>query len=222
MAVIRLRSDQLQLSRRRLLAAAGSAALINFASMGIGHAALVPTPRQTAGPFYPKSLPVDSDNDLARVAGHERQASGTVTHVLGRVLDSDGRSVPGAKIEIWQCDSHGRYHNVDDHASPPIDPDFQGYGRTVSAADGSYAFRTIRPVPYPGRTAHIHFAITTARGWRLVTQMYVAGEPLNERDPIFASIRDPAERTRVVVPLEPAAQLEPGALSGTFDIVLGV
>ena len=93
---------------------------------------------------------------------------------------------------------------VDDHASPPIDPDFQGCGRTVSAADGSYAFRTIRPVPYPGRTPHIHFAITTARGWRLFTQMHVAGEPLNERNPVFASIRDRAERTRVVVPLEPA------------------
>src|SRR5215472_15084202 len=139
-AVIRLQSDQFQLSRRRLLAAAGSAALVNLASTGTAHAGLVLTPRQTAGPFYPKSLPLDSDNDLVQVTGHQRQAAGTVTHVLGRVLDSDGRPLPDSKIEIWQCDSHGRYHYVDDRASPPLDLDFQGYGRTISAVDGSYAF----------------------------------------------------------------------------------
>ena len=109
---------------------------------------------------------------------------------------------------IWQCDSHGRYHYVDDRAAPPLDPDFQGYGTTVSAADGGYCFRTIRPVPYPGRTPHIHFAITTPRGSKLVTQMYVAGESLNERDPILADIRDLGVRDRVVVPLNPAPQLK--------------
>jgi protocatechuate 3,4-dioxygenase beta subunit len=167
------------------------------------------------------SLPLDSDNDLVRITGHERQASGTVTHIHGRILDSDGRPVSEARIEIWQCDSHGRYHYVDDRTSPPLDPDFQGYGRTVSAADGGYRFRTIRPVPYPGRTPHVHFAITTPRGSKLVTQMYVAGEPLNEHDPILADIRDPGARDRIIVPLNPALQVEPGALAGTFDIVLG-
>jgi protocatechuate 3,4-dioxygenase beta subunit len=214
-------SDQPRLSRRRLFAAIGSAALVGVASPPLGHAALLPTPRQTAGPFYPMSLPLDSDNDLVRITGHERQACGTVTHILGRILDSDGRPVPGARIEIWQCDSHGRYHYVDDRTSPPLDPDFQGYGSTVSAADGSYRFRTIRPVPYPGRTPHIHFAIATPRGSKLVTQMYVAGELLNDGDPILADIRDPGERDRVVVSLNPAPQVEPGALVGTFDIVLG-
>jgi protocatechuate 3,4-dioxygenase beta subunit len=103
----------------------------------------------------------------------------------------------------------------------PLDPNFQGYGTTSSGDDGGYRFRTIRPVAYPGRTPHVHFAISPPGGGRLVTQMYVAGETSNERDPILNAIRDPAARARVVVPLEPASQIEAGALAGTFDIVLG-
>jgi protocatechuate 3,4-dioxygenase beta subunit len=209
------------MSRRRVLIVATSAACAGLARPRVALAALSPTPRQTAGPFYPATLPLDSDNDLVRIRGHDGQASGMVTHVIGRVLDVEGGPVPEARVEIWQCDSHGRYHYVNDRASPPLDPDFQGYGRTTSAADGRYQFRTIRPVPYPGRTPHIHFTITTTRGTRLITQMYVAGEPLNERDAVLAQIRDPAARARVIVPLDPAPQLESGALAGTFDIVIG-
>jgi protocatechuate 3,4-dioxygenase beta subunit len=166
-------------------------------------------------------LPLDADNDLVRIIGHKNAASGTVTHVFGRVLDAEGRAVPDARIEIWQCDSHGRYHYVDDRSSPPIDADFQGYGSTISGMDGAYRFRTIRPVPYPGRTPHIHFAIDAPGGGRLITQMYVAGESLNERDPVLAQISDPGARDRIIVPLAPAPQIEAGALAGSFDIVLG-
>jgi protocatechuate 3,4-dioxygenase beta subunit len=208
------------LSRRGVLGAAGSLAFLSGARAAF--AALAPTPRQTAGPFYPRSLPPDSDNDLVRVAGHERQASGTVTHLRGRVLDAEGRPVAGARVEIWQCDSRGRYHHVEDRsAGPAPDPDFQGYGATVTAADGGYRFRTIRPVAYPGRAPHIHFIVTPGRGAPLTTQMYVAGEARNDHDPVLAAIRDPATRARVIVPLTPAPELEPGALAGTFDIVLG-
>ncbi len=212
--------DQHRLSRRALLSVT-SLALVGVAVPRLAMAALTLTPRQTAGPFYPKSLPLHPDNDLVRIAGHEKQADGIVTHMFGRVLDGDGRPVPQARIEIWQCDSHGRYHNVDDRSSRPLDPDFQGYGLTVSGNDGGYRFRTIRPVAYPGRTPHIHFAISPSGGGRLVTQMYVAGEPLNARDTVLNAIRDQAARARVIVPLEPASQIEAGALAGTFDIVLG-
>jgi protocatechuate 3,4-dioxygenase beta subunit len=78
----------------------------------------------------------------------------------------------------------------------------------VSGEDGGYRFRTIRPVAYPGRTPHIHFAISPPGGGRLVTQMYVAGEPLNARDPVLNEIRDPAARARVTVPLEPIAEVD--------------
>ncbi|MGH7186707.1 MAG: intradiol ring-cleavage dioxygenase, partial [Pseudomonadota bacterium] len=104
-------------------------------------------------------------------------------------------------------------------APGPRDQGFQGFGRVVTDADGSYRFRTIRPVPYPGRTPHIHFAVLPPQRPRLVTQMYVAGEPLNERDFVLNSIPDEAARARLIVALEPSGE-ESGALQGRFDIVL--
>ncbi|HEX2887031.1 MAG TPA: hypothetical protein VHP59_11410, partial [Vineibacter terrae] len=77
-----------------------------------------------------------------------------------------------------------------------------------------------QPVAYSGRTPHIHFRIVAPDGRRLTTQMYVAGEAGNERDGVFRAIRDPRQRQQVVVSLAPAAGLEPGAVAGTFDIVL--
>src|SRR5215216_7477757 len=137
-------------------------------------AALVATPRQTAGPFYPTKFPPDIDNDLVVLRGSAAQAEGTVTHVTGRVLGIDGKPIPNATVEIWQCDAHGRYLHPADTGKRPRDTAFQGYGRMTARADGSYQFRTIRPVAYPGRTPHIHFAVRTSSGRLLVTQMYVA------------------------------------------------
>jgi protocatechuate 3,4-dioxygenase beta subunit len=87
-------------------------------------------------------------------------------------------------------------------------------------ADAAFRFRTIKPVPYPGRAPHIHFAISGPGIERLTTQMYVAGEPANARDGILGRVRDAAARARLIVPLEPAPEMEPGALAGRFDIVL--
>lgn len=180
---------------------------------------LVATPRQTAGPFYPEDLPLDSDNDLLRVSGQERPAAGTPLQLFGRVLTDSGRPLPGLRVEIWQCDAFGHYHHPRDRGS--ADPAFQGYGQTLTSADGAYRFRTIRPVAYPGRTPHIHFAISGTGIERLTTQMYVAGEPLNERDGILSRIRDEAARDSVMVALAPAPDEEPEGLRGSFDIVLG-
>jgi protocatechuate 3,4-dioxygenase, beta subunit len=207
------------IARRRIMKAlVASAAGLGLSRLASA-AALAPTPEQTAGPFYPLALPADSDNDLIHIAGREGTARGTVTYLSGQVLDPDGRPISGARVEIWQCDANGRYHYVrDDRAGPPPDENFQGYGQTTTDAAGGYRFRTIRPVPYPGRTPHIHFAVSAEGHPRLVTQMYVAGEPQNERDGILMGVRDPAARARLIVPLRPAS--EPGALTGTFDIVL--
>jgi protocatechuate 3,4-dioxygenase beta subunit len=145
-----------------------------------------------------------------------------VTYVTGRVLDPAGRPVSDARVEIWQCDANGRYHYVNDgRASRPLDENFQGYGQTVTDAAGNYRFRTIRPVPYPGRTPHIHFAVSGAGLPRFTTQMYVLGEPLNERDGVLMGIRDSAVRARLIVPLRPAPEAETSALAGAFDIILG-
>jgi protocatechuate 3,4-dioxygenase beta subunit len=210
------------IARRRMLEiAAGSAAVFSLGAAGRA-ATLPPTPRQTAGPFYPLSTPADSDNDLVRVAGHSGTAKGTIAYVSGRVLDLDGRTLSGIRVEIWQCDTNGRYHYVrDDRAALPLDDDFQGYGQTITDGAGGYRFRTIRPVPYPGRTPHIHFALSGPGLARLTTQMYVAGEPLNERDGVLMGVRDAAARARLIVPLRQAPELEATALAGTFDIVIG-
>ncbi len=213
----------MEISRRRLLARAGMLSVTGFGSLSLVHraaAALALTPSQGRGPFYPLSLPLDRDNDLTIVDGQIGSAAGTVTHLGGRLSDRSGRPQSGALVEIWQANAFGRYHHPGDDSPTPIDPNFQGYGQTVTDAEGLYRFRTIRPAPYPGRTPHIHFAIKTRSAESLVTQMYFAGEPGNDRDGLLGAVRDPAERARIIVPLTTAEQ-ESGALQGRFDIVLG-
>lgn len=205
-----------------MLGGLGAAALAGVALSlpRLGRAAsLVATPRQTEGPFYPAELPLDRDNDLLRVSGAEADPGSPVTHVMGRLRDSAGRAVPGARIEIWQCDANGVY--LDATGGTTLKSGFQGYGATETDAEGAYRFRTLRPVPYAGRTPHIHFAVSGPGFERLVTQMYVAGEPRNERDFVLGRIRDEAARRSVIVELKPAPEIEAGALAGSFDIVLG-
>ncbi len=212
------------LNRRRLMSgtlALGATSLLPMAARAqIGSGSRVITPAQTAGPYYPESFPADVDEDLVRLRGVDARAAGTIAHIRGQVLSLDGRPMAGTQVEIWQCDANGRYLHPRDRGTKPRDTAFQGYGRTLCRADGSYRFRTIRPVAYPGRTPHIHFAVTPQGGGSLVTQMYVAGEPLNERDGLYASLRDPRQRAALTVRLEPAHGIEEGALAGTFDIVL--
>jgi protocatechuate 3,4-dioxygenase beta subunit len=213
-----------QIGRRQVvhgLAALAATATMPGTSRLVAAPALVATPRQTEGPFYPLDWSGDTDNDLVVVKGEAARAHGHVTHVVGRVLDTSGAPIPGAAIEIWQCDASGIYrHPRDTSWLRQRDEGFQGRGRTLAGADGAYAFRTIRPVAYPGRTPHIHFAITAPGRPPLITQMYVAGEPLNTRDGILNRIADPRQRDSVIVKLEAGDRIEEGALVGTFDIVL--
>jgi protocatechuate 3,4-dioxygenase beta subunit len=210
--------------RRMLEVSLGGAATLGLPGLlrAVAGETLMPTPQQTAGPFYPLSYPEDSDNDLVHVAGHAGSAKGTVTHVAGRILDSAGRPLSGARVEIWQCDDNGRYHNVEDGGGArPRDGNFQGFGRSVADHQGGYSFVTIRPVAYPGRTPHIHFAVAAPGLPPFVTQMYIAGEPLNDRDPVLQGVVDPAARARLIVPLRPAPEIGREALAANFDIVLG-
>ncbi len=183
-------------------------------------AALLATPAQTRGPFYPQTLPLDSDNDLVRVQGRSAYAKGEITDLSGRVLDPGGRAVAGARVEIWQCDAFGRYHHPWDRRNVPLDENFQGYGRFTTSAEGAYRFRTIKPVPYPGRAPHIHFAVTAPGADPFITQMYVAGAPENERDFLLNRVGDPQAKARLIVAFTPAAD-DSAALRAQFDIVLG-
>jgi protocatechuate 3,4-dioxygenase, beta subunit len=209
------------LRRRELLIGATAAVVApTLVPLAAASSALIVTPGQTEGPFYPVSFPADMDADLVRVQGQQAQALGQITHIAGRVLDRRGEVVGGAQIEIWQCDAKGIYNHPRQPGLQRRDSAFQGYGRTEVAADGRYAFRTIRPIAYPGRTPHIHFKVHAPGAGRLTTQMYVAGEAQNATDGVLRGIRDAKARESVIVRLEPAGDIEAGSLKGIFDIVL--
>jgi len=179
-------------SRRFLLGASGVLTLTPITAL----ARRAPTPEQTRGPFYPTDPPLDRDNDLIRVDGGEGVAEGVHTNVVGRVLDPSGAPIDDARIEIWQCDARGHYHHVRAPAGER-DPNFQGFGTTQTDARGHYRFRAIRPVPYPGRAPHIHFRVVSEALGELVTQMYIAGHPLNADDSIYRSAGDARRRLAV-------------------------
>jgi protocatechuate 3,4-dioxygenase beta subunit len=213
----------LRLKRRDLLAGATAAALAQpLTRLASSGSPLLVTPGQTEGPFYPVSFPTDMDADLVRVNGRATQAVGKVTHVSGRILGRLGEPVRGAMVEIWQCDAHGIYNHPGDSGHRRHDAGFQGYGRVAVDANGRYAFRTIRPVAYPGRTPHIHFKVHAPGTGRLTTQMYIAGERGNAGDGPLNGVRDRRARESLIVTLVGADDIEPGALKGTFDIVLGI
>src|SRR6267143_3740221 len=160
-----------------------------FTVPGIFAEELVRTPPQTEGPFYPDHLPLDTDNDLIIVNDGITPALGDITHLSGRILDARGEPIRNALVEIWQVDNKGVFlHSKDTHAAR--DKNFQGFGRFLTGSMGEYYFRTIKPVPYPGRTAHIHFALKMKGMEKFTTQCYVKGEPGNERDGILNGIRD--------------------------------
>jgi protocatechuate 3,4-dioxygenase beta subunit len=202
--------------RRKLLATAGVAGIAPHLAWA---EVLLPTPRQSAGPFYPVQLPLDDDNDLTQIAGRKGLAKGQSTDLFGRIVDTNGRPLTGVRIEIWQCDANGRYHHPRDNQPVAVDENFQGHGHAITDANGSYRFRTIRPVYYPGRTPHIHAAVLPSGHSPLVTQIYIKDEPRNTRDYLFNSI--PVERRSMVV-----AEFKPTVSGDTefvaqFNLVIG-
>jgi protocatechuate 3,4-dioxygenase, beta subunit len=184
----------------------------------------VRTPPQTEGPFYPDKLPLDTDNDLLVINDAITPAVGEITHLTGRIFDARGNPVRNALVEIWQCDNKGVYLHTGDSArkEDQRDKNFQGFGRFLTSSKGEYYFRTIKPVPYPGRTPHIHFKIKRGGKELLTTQCYIKGERRNERDGIFRAIRDAKARDAVLVAFTPVKESRIGELAARFDIVLGV
>ncbi len=207
------------ITRRLLL---GTAAALGSVSAlpAFAEARLVPTPPSSEGPFYPRSFPLDADTDLVQVAGRSGRARGVVVYLAGKLVNPDGKPISGAEVEIWHCDAGGIYHHVGS-ASRGADPNFQGYGKARTGADGAFRFRTIKPVPYPGRTPHIHVIVKGQGVPKLTTQLFNEGEPQNERDFLFRSIA-PAAREGVIMKFRPAPQLEDGALLAEPRLVLEV
>ena len=182
---------------------------------------LIQTPRQTEGPFYPVDLPLDTDNDLIVLNDSLNPAVGTITHLSGRILDKNGQPVRNALVEIWQVDHHGVYLHKGSAGAERRDKHFQGFGRFMTGTSGEYYFRTIKPVAYPGRTPHIHFAVKIKGQQKWTTQCYIKGEKQNETDGLLQNIKDPGQRESVIVDFAPIAESKIGELAARFDIVMG-
>src|SRR2546423_2658951 len=157
---------------------------------------LIRTPSQTVGPFFSLGLDRPEWNDLT--CGHPQ---GERIVIAGRVLDGDGAPVPDAVVEIWQANAAGRYaHPEDPQTDKPLDPNFRGFGRVATDAEGRFHFTTIKPGPVPGRgnslqAPHIN-VLLLSRGLliHLHTRIYFADEAANAADPLLSSIEDPAVR----------------------------
>lgn len=207
---------------RRLFVKQIAFAAAAFSTPGLMAEELTPTPKMTEGPFYPDKLPLDTDNDLIVLNDSLTPAIGEITHLSGRVLNASGEPLRNAFVEIWQVDHNGAYIHSADPRIGNRDTNFQGYGRFLTDAKGQYYFRTVKPVPYPGRTPHIHFAISK-NGHRLwTTQMLIKGHEQNERDGVFRQIQDPKLRELVVADFNPIPDSKLGELAVNFDVIVGL
>jgi protocatechuate 3,4-dioxygenase beta subunit len=208
-------------SRRRFLGMLGLGGVFMNVP-GAFAQALVETPHQTDGPFYPDTLPRDTDNDLLIINQGITPAVGEITHLSGRVLTRAGEPVRNALVEIWQVDHHGAYLHSGTSNRDRRDANFQGFGRFLTGTTGEYYFRTIKPVPYPGRTPHIHVKVKRGDRELLTTQCYIKGHPQNDKDGVLRGIRDARARESVIVPFTAVPGSAMGESAARFDIVLGV
>lgn len=200
--------------RRRALAGLGVLALTPWLPAHAQAPERAATPSLTEGPFYPRAFPADRDGDLTRVAGMPGVAAGTPLEFSGRVLDRRGRPLAGRTVEIWHCDEFGQYHHVGEPEGAG-DAAFQGWGEALADGEGRFAFRTIKPPPYPGRTPHIHFTVRDGRRRVLTSQAFFEGERGNERDFLYRALGPGAKL--VTMRLESAGK----GLRGALDVVLG-
>jgi protocatechuate 3,4-dioxygenase beta subunit len=205
-------------SRRLFLGTLGASL---FSTRGLFAEQLAVTPEREEGPFYPDKLPLDQDNDLILVGDSLTPAVGEITHLTGRILDRNGNPIRNATVEIWQCDANQVYHHTGDNADG-LDKNFQGFGRFTTGSTGAYRFRTIKPVPYPGRPApHIHFKVKKGDRELLTTQMNIAGHPGNDVDGIASGGLTVFEKELLRAEFKPIEGSKTGELAARFDIVLG-
>ena len=203
-------------SRRNFLSLGATTAvssLIATTALASGNKA---TPKQDEGPYYPKHTQADKNADMTQVEGSIGHAMGEVITITGRVIDTEGKPVERALLDIWQADHNGRYRHEDAPETSPLDPNFQYWAQLKTDKDGHYSIKTIKPAKYPAiddwvRPPHIHFKVAR-RGMReLITQMYFANESLNEVDKLYLEAAE-NERSSIVVDIRDG--------KGQFDIVL--
>jgi protocatechuate 3,4-dioxygenase beta subunit len=209
--------------RRAFLGACASSAAL-FTTRGLFAELLNATPPRTEGPFYPDRLPLDQDNDLIIIKDSTTPAVGEITHLTGRVLTRSGSPVKDATIEIWQCDAKQVYLHTADSVPKAAQQDkhFQGFGRFTTGSTGEYRFRTIKPVPYPGRPApHIHFKVKRGDRELLTSQINIAGHPGNRIDGVVVGGISIFDRELLMTEFTPIPGSKTGEHAAKFDIILG-
>jgi len=167
--------------------------------------ALKPTQWNEIGPFYkrlaPKNAQLRQPND-----------PGLPVTVSGRVFDTRGEALAGAKIEIWQADHHGLY-------------DLDGYryrASLLAGPSGNYSFDSVMPGHYPARVCqHIHYLVTAPGLKPLITQLYFATDPVFEGDPDRNYSREPLIMSRELVrPVTLTGDPKAIQANVTFELVL--
>jgi protocatechuate 3,4-dioxygenase, beta subunit len=213
--------DPVSVNRRLFLGSAALGGLALF-TPGVFAEELTRTPKHTEGPFYPNKMPLDTDNDLIVLNDSLTPAVGTITHLTGKILGPTGTPLTNVVVEIWQCDANGAYLHTGTVNSEKRDKHFQGFGRFLTGSTGEYYFRTIKPVPYPGRAPHIHVKVKKGNKELLTTQCFVKGEKVrNEKDGLYMGVKDPKARESVSVDFTPVKDSKIGELAANFVIVLG-
>ncbi len=204
-------NDRVDRDRRKLFLG-----LLTLPVSGLAATAIT-TPAGSEGPFYPtRSMRFDDiDNDLVKINGEVDQAGGEIVTLSGRVLNRAGNPIVAARVEIWQCDVKGRYLHRGDFGWSSRDKAFQGFGHDLTNAAGVYSFRTIKPVPYSGRTPHIHVKVLVNNRTRLTTQFYLPDHSDNANDWLYQQIPEEL-RERLTMNFEVTAQLP----NANLDIVI--
>jgi len=191
-------------SRRHIIVTGACASLLLSARDALAHDLapdLAPTPAchdgdeptlpEIEGPFFKPKSPRRSDLREGGIAGRPVELSGVV-------LTRACRPVANALVDLWHADAGGEYDNRG----------FRLRGHVFTDAQGRYAFRTIMPGLYPGRTRHYHVKVQAPNRPVLTTQFYFPDEPQNRADEFFhrelvmqVAVADDALRARFDVVL---------------------
>jgi protocatechuate 3,4-dioxygenase beta subunit len=223
------------IDRRRFFKSMALAS-VAFTLPGYLAEALTLTPQVTQGPYYPlaKNIPLDKDNDLVYLNDNTTAATGIVSYVSGRVLDSSGNPIRGALVELWHADNGGNYtYSASSTRNASADPKFAGFGQFLTGSSGAYKFRTIKAGLYMGRTRHFHFGITIpGQTTRYTTQIFWNEVPkdangntwstTNSNDMVLTGITDAAQRSSVIKDYTAVPGTTTGEVQTTWDIVMGL